>query len=305
MVVRSTAERWLVTGACGQLGGYLIRDLQADRSRETPAILGVGRRACRHGSVEVAEIDLNETSQVLDVLASYRPTHVVHLGEVSSLRVSATDALARNLATTQAIAAYAQRAQAWFFYASTDFVWDGSSRSPYREADPPSPISDYARSKVAGERAAFGGAVGRISLLYGFPCCPRETTFTSLVDCLVEGDCIDACADEIRTPIWLHDASRAILRLGRVAYRGLVHIGGPQAMTPMEMVEGYARHLGVTPEIRVISRVQLAGGAGRPQQAALDSSLLGSVLPGWMALPFDEACGRLFDVPRVAAAQVT
>jgi dTDP-4-dehydrorhamnose reductase len=56
-------------------------------------------------------------------------------------------------------------------YLSTDMVFDGSSAVPYRETDPPLPISVYGHTKHDGERrvlaASDGNLVARVSWLFG------------------------------------------------------------------------------------------------------------------------------------------
>lgn len=56
-------------------------------------------------------------------------------------------------------------------YLSTDMVFDGSNAVPYRETDPPLPISVYGHSKHDGERrvlaASEGNLVTRVSWLFG------------------------------------------------------------------------------------------------------------------------------------------
>ncbi len=56
---------------------------------------------------------------------------------------------------------------------STDFVFDGALRRPYREDDAPRPLSVYGESKLAGEREIADTAcqhwIFRVSWLYGAP----------------------------------------------------------------------------------------------------------------------------------------
>jgi dTDP-4-dehydrorhamnose reductase len=65
---------------------------------------------------------------------------------------------------------------------STDFVFDGRGRRPYREDDEPNPLSAYGRTKLAGERAALsehpdGTRIVRTQWLYG----PRGKHFPGTI----------------------------------------------------------------------------------------------------------------------------
>lgn len=76
-----------------------------------------------------------------------------------------------NTALPAALAREARRKGARLIHFSSDFVFDGKQRRPYREDDPAEPICAYGASKLEGERAVAAEApahwIFRVSWLYG------------------------------------------------------------------------------------------------------------------------------------------
>ena len=62
-------------------------------------------------------------------------------------------ALAINATAVGALAQAARDCGAWLVHYSTDYVFDGSGSTPWRESDATNPVNAYGASKLAGEQA--------------------------------------------------------------------------------------------------------------------------------------------------------
>ena len=277
-------ERWIVTGASGQLGGHLLHHLV--RSASTPSVLALpGRGDVAETGVRAARIDLTRADGLRRCVKGHRPTHVLHVGAMTSV----ADAHARpdvahcvNVVATRILAEAAQNVGARFILSSTDMVFDGEA-APYREDDPPSPISNYGRTKAEAERvtAYFDDTlVVRLPLMYGFACGPRNTTFAQQVAALGEGRPLRLFTDEFRTPIWLADAAVALIALARSDQTGIIHVAGPKRLSRYEMVEQCARLLDIRDSQLVpTSRLSIDAHEPRPADLSLDGTRFVSLFP--------------------------
>lgn len=267
-------RRWLVTGACGKLGGHVLRELGGED------VVAVGRRACSACVGGVRALDVSDAERLCSALERVAPTHIVHLAAESSPAAATRRpeaASTMNVLVARWLAEYAGRTGAWLAYPSTDFVFDGVSRRRYREDDPVHPLGHYARTKVDGEHEVLQrhvGAVARLSLTVGAPVCRRPTWWGLVVDRMLRGESVPAAVDEYRSPLTMRDAARAIVGMGRRRFRGLMHVAGPEVMTPFEMVRSLAAGIGVEPKLQPISRLALGGGTERPGFVPLEVSRL-------------------------------
>ncbi len=112
-----------------------------------------------------------------------------------------------------------------FIHISTDYVFDGGKRSPYREDDVPAPLNVYGSSKLAGEIAVLnacpGAAVIRTSWIYS----PYGNNFVRTMLRLSETQPVVRIVDDQRgMPTSAADSASAILtivdRLQRANGRG-------------------------------------------------------------------------------------
>ena len=97
---------------------------------------------------------------------------------------------------------------------STDYVFDGKAKEPYREDAPTGPLNVYGASKLAGEQAiaAVGGhaVTLRTSWVYGL----RGSNFLLTIRRLAgEREELRIVADQVGVPNWCRDLAQATARI--------------------------------------------------------------------------------------------
>lgn len=132
--------------------------------------------AGRHETVGIdLEVDITDPRAIGERVRAERPEAIIHCAawtDVDRAEEREADAYAVNADGSANVAAAAAAAGAALVCVSTDYVFSGTSESPYFEDDEPSPLGAYGRTKLAGERAARAGhprgtRVVRTSWLYG------------------------------------------------------------------------------------------------------------------------------------------
>jgi dTDP-4-dehydrorhamnose reductase len=279
----------LVTGASGQLGAYLLQELHRCSA---PVQAWSGSRQGDLFGVPLRPVDLTDPFQVARAFAETRPDVILHTAALASVADCERDpdlACLVNAMGTAVLADLAATAHARLVLISTDLVFDGES-PPYRESDPPQPLTVYARTKLEAEnvRSLRNTVIVRISLLFGPSQNGRPSFFDSQSDALRQGKPLTLFADEWRTPLALTTAARALLDIARSDVTGVLHLGGPERLSRLEMGQRLAGFLGVSsPNIVAASRLKAS--EPRPRDVSLDSSCWRELFPGSAWPCWDEA----------------
>ncbi len=112
----------------------------------------------------------------------------------------------------------------WVLHFGTDFVFDGRLDRPYTETDAPNPLSEYGKSKLAGERLleASGCAhcILRLQWTYG----PNGNHFiTKLLRRAQTGGPVSVVDDQVGAPTATAEVAKASLTLVEKRITGLYH----------------------------------------------------------------------------------
>ncbi|MGD9954293.1 MAG: dTDP-4-dehydrorhamnose reductase, partial [Burkholderiales bacterium] len=132
-------------------------------------------RALDHGALDLADPDA-----LVAACRDFRPGLIVNAAAYTAVDRAEGEPEAAEAVNARApgiLAGEAKRLGGVLVHYSTDYVFDGRKRTPYREDDPTGPLNAYGRTKLAGERAiAASGCrhlVLRTSWVYG----PRGRNF--------------------------------------------------------------------------------------------------------------------------------
>src|SRR5262245_17944351 len=132
----------LVTGAGGMLGRALL-----------PALAAGGHKAL---GLTHADADVTRLEEVRRPVAGFRPDWIFHLAAFTHVDECETRPEHAHLVNGEGarnVARAAHEVGAAVLALSTDYVFSGDGRRPYREEDPTGPRSVYGASKLVGEAA--------------------------------------------------------------------------------------------------------------------------------------------------------
>ena len=192
--------RFLVAGATGMLGTDLVAVLAGrDVTALGRAQLDVSDAAAVRAAVEGFDVVIN--------CASYTRVDDAETHEAEAALVNAVGA--------SHVARAAAEADAILVHLSTDYVFDGTARSPYDEEAPTRPATAYGRTKADGERRVLdahpdGTFLVRTAWLYGQHGPNFVRTMLALGS---ERPEVSVVADQFGQPTWTMDLAKQIVAL--------------------------------------------------------------------------------------------
>ncbi|TMW76172.1 dTDP-4-dehydrorhamnose reductase [Thauera sp. UPWRP] len=280
----------LLLGKNGQVGWELQRALAPVG---TVVALDRGGADGLHGDLEDLDgIDRTVRSLAPDVIVNAAAYTAVDKAETDVERAQRINAEAPGV-----LALAAATVGALLVHYSTDYVFDGSGDTPWRENAPTAPLSVYGRSKLAGEEAIRAAGCRHLILRTSWVYAARGGNFArTMLRLAAERERLTVIADQHGAPTGaelIADVSAHALRAEHAdrSLGGTYHLaaGGETSWHGYaSFVIEQARKLGATlkaGEIAPIGTRDYPTAAARPLNSRLDTSRLrerfGLALPDW------------------------
>ncbi len=280
--------RLLVTGVSGLLGVNLAWEaLLAGHS-----VIGTARaRALQGAPFPVITADLTDPAALDMVWQQARPEAVIHTAALANLEAceERPDLAQRlNAEVPGIIAARARRAGVPLVHISTDAVFDGLN-GDYTEDDTPRPLSTYARTKLAGERAVAAAypqaLIARVNF-FGWSLSGRRSLAEWFLHNLQNNQPMNGFTDVFFCPLLANHLARLLLEALTRGLSGLYHFTSPACLSKFTFGVAIARRFGLNHTLIRPSTLAEAGlTARRAHNLTLRSeklfAALGHPLPTW------------------------
>jgi dTDP-4-dehydrorhamnose reductase len=192
----------LLTGKTGQVGFELNRSLS-----QLGRLFAPGHR----------DLDLLDPGSVRRAIRDTRPQLIVNAAAYTAVDAAENDeskAYAVNAEALALIADEAKRLDALLVHYSTDYVFDGTKRSPYNETDETNPLNVYGKSKLAGEAAIRASGASHLIIRTGWVYANRGRNFLlTILRLATEREELRIVCDQIGAPTWANDIASATTKI--------------------------------------------------------------------------------------------
>ena len=234
-----------------------------------------------------SDLDITDGSAVDAAIARLRPD-VVFNGAAYNLvdraeAEGARDALEINALGVACLSRACREADTPLVHFSTDFVFDGDKRTPYREDDVARPLSVYGASKLAGENIALAASPRnfaiRVCRLFGPSSAdgagsskkPSGNFPLLMLRLGRERDSVRVVNDQVGTPSYTPDLAPAIWKLLERGDGGLFHLSNAEEVTFADYARAVFRLADVRCEVIGVSSKEYGAAAPRPMYSTLSN----------------------------------
>jgi len=275
----------LVTGANGQLGSELRRNIISSKNN------------LRYIFTDVDTLDITDAMMVDKFIEENDINYIINCAAYTAVDKAEDDIelcykINRNAVENLAIAAAKHSAKV--IHVSTDYVFDGTKKSPYLESDETLPQSVYGKSKLEGEQALMKycpqSIIIRTAWLYSIY---GSNFVKTMLRFGREKSELNVVADQTGTPTNAGDLAMAILEIVEFSesngfLAGIYHFSDLGVTTWYDFTRRIFEYAGLNDcKVNPITTEEYPTKAKRPQYSVLDKTKIintfGLDIPEWEA----------------------
>ena len=278
----------LVTGAAGQLGHDVLSQLR---------LRGI---ECR--GADLAEFNLTDGAAAKAFVADYAPTAVVHCAAYTNVDKAESEpeicAEVNGMGTLNMVRA-ALAVQAKLLYISTDYVFNGSGKRPWRPNDEYGPLNVYGMSKVQGENAVRSLMtrffILRTSWVFGVH---GKNFVRTMLRLGREKPELRVVADQVGSPTYTQDLARVICDMLPTEKYGIYHVRNEGYISWADFAAMIMKKANLDCRIIPVTTAEYPAAAKRPLNSRLDGRKLADA--GFAPMPsVEDALDRYLNELRI------
>lgn len=244
------------------------------------------------------QVNLKDESAIAKAIREFKPSHIVNAAAYTAVDKAEQErelAFKINGHALGVMGEEAKKIQAHIVHYSTDYVFDGTQKTPYLETDLTQPVNAYGESKLQGEHLlAQSGAehvILRVSWVYGLY---GHNFLKTMLRLGAEREELSVVADQVGVPTWsrhIADATAHILRDPNLHSKSGVYHLTPQGQTTWHGFASRIFELAADKEklkvqsVHPIKTEQFPTPAKRPASSLMNSDkvqkVFGVRLPQW------------------------
>ncbi len=269
----------LIIGSSGMLGVDLSQCLYRDHKVFGADIVSRSSFAVRG----FYKLDITKKQGVSAVIKNLNPDVIIHAAawtDVDGCELDEKKAYRINSDGTKNVALACKAVDATLIYISTDFVFDGKRKNPYKETDRTNPLNTYADSKLKGEAAVkkilkkyFILRTGWLYGRYG------KNFVDTILKIAKKEKVLRVVDDQIGSPTYTEDLAEAIHRLIDKCQSvkvskcyGVYHVSNSGSVSWHDYAKEILKLAKSQTKITPISSKELDRPAKRPKMSVLDNS---------------------------------
>jgi len=268
----------LITGCNGQLGNEMQLLEKADTNNT-------------YYNTDVAELDITDIGAIYQFVEEHEIDGIVNCAAYTAVDKAESNEQLCQLLNAEApayLASAIEKRGGFMIQISTDYVFDGTNHTPYKEDEDTCPNSVYGRTKLVGEfnvlKLCKRSVIIRTAWLY-------STFGANFVKTMIrlgqEREELGVIFDQIGTPTYARDLARAIMTIiSKGIEPGIYHFTNEGVTSWYDFTLAIHRLAGIqTCKVRPLHTSEYPTAAKRPAYSVLDKSKIkqtyGIEIPHW------------------------